>query len=71
MTHEFKLKVGEYTFKGECEYTDAGLIAWKETGEDLMPDNVASAVRTILELLAPLPEKYTDFELFKVSLIEV
>lgn len=66
-THEFKLEIGEHTFKGDCEYSDAGLVSFKETGGDLMSKDILEAVRLILSALGPLPESYTDFTLFKVS----
>ena len=66
-THTFELKVGNYTFEGECEYTDAGLLSWKETGENNMPENVEKSVQVILELLGPLPEKYTDLKSFELK----
>lgn len=66
-THEFKLQIGENTFKGDCEYSNAGLVSFKETSNNLMSQKVLDAVRLILDTLGPLPDSYTDFTLFKVS----
>ena len=33
-THDWKLKVGSYTFKSECEITDAGVLAYTEDSDE-------------------------------------
>lgn len=67
MTHKVKFEVDGHTFKADCEYTNAGLVVWKETGTDLMPEKTKEVVRKILDLLGPIPQDYTGFTLFKVS----
>lgn len=66
-THKYKLKIGEHTFKGECEYSNAGLVAFEETSTEKMSERHYKAVRSILDLLGPLPDEYSDLVLFKVS----
>ena len=69
-THKYKLEIGDYVFKGECEYTNAGLLSLEETSDEKMSQKVFDIVRQILELLGPLPEKYNDITLFKVYPID-
>lgn len=69
-THNYKLEIGDITFKGDIEMNNAGLVALKETSGEHMSDKYHDALRSVLEILGQLPEKYDDLKTFKLELEE-
>lgn len=70
-THKWELVIAENKFEGECEYSNAGLVSFNETSEDLMSDEIKEAVRKILSFLGPLPTTYTDLTKFELVIDNV
>ena len=50
VTHTWELKVGDYTFQGECEINDAGVLAWKYTSEEAPPERVEKIINGFKEV---------------------
>ena len=69
-THKYKFEVGDYTFKGDIEYSNAGLVAYEEDSNPAMPKKVADALKQVLSILGVLPETYSDLKLFKIDIKE-
>ena len=67
-THEYKLEVGEYTFKGDVEITNAGIVAYTEDDDPAMPQKTKDAVKRVLDILGVLPEVYTDLKIFRLKI---
>ena len=67
-THTWELQIADTTFEGECEYTNAGLLQFSETGETQMSGRLKEALRQILDILGPLPEEYTDLKSFELKI---
>jgi len=67
-THDFRFKLGDYTFQGEVEINNAGVVAFKEDGGELMPQKTLDAVRKVLDLLGPLPAEFSDLKDFRLKL---
>jgi hypothetical protein len=68
-THDYKLEIGDTTFKGDIEINNAGVVGYNETSNDKMSARITGAVKIVLEELSKLPENYSDLKTFKVSII--
>lgn len=69
-THEYKLEIGDTTFKGDLEVTNAGLVAIKETSNDLMSERIRDTINSVLSKLCVLPASYNELKSFKLSIKE-
>lgn len=67
-THDFTLKVGEYTHKGELEFSESGLLGWKaEESLEGMTGNTEGELKQLFDILAGIFCRYSDLTTFKVT----
>ena len=65
-THNYELKVNGYTFEGEVEVSNAGIVAYTEPSDPAMPQKTRDCVKKILDILGSLPTTYTNLEKFEL-----
>ena len=67
-THDYKFKLGDYTFEGEVEISNAGIVAYTEPTNPTMPQKTKDALKRTLDILGILPSVYTDLKLFRLKI---
>ena len=69
-THDYELKVGDHTFEGEVEISDAGIVAYTESGSPVMPKKTDDVLKNVLDILGTLPATYSDLKKFELTVKE-
>lgn len=67
-THEYKLEVGEQTFKGDIAIGETGIQGYEQDGAPYMPEQTRHAIESIINLLGKLPVVHGELKTFKVSI---
>lgn len=67
MTHTYKLKMGDNTFEGEVELSNAGVVAFTETNRIKLSDRLEGIVKNIFEEISQAYGNVSEFEEFEIT----